>query len=341
MNEELKTVERVHTHTHINLSDKKRVDYIDIARGIAIILMVIGHCIGRWPRKIIFSFHMPLFIIVSGMFFKEDKKLKDIVWNLLKKLIVPYAIVIFLVAILRMIIYSESFNIISTLGKIILGCTFENKKYTVDALWFIPFFLVSQVVFYIINKISKEDDLLKGVICLICTFIGIYLGEKQLYLRVILPCSIDIVFASTIFYYIGYIFKKYNILDKILNKKTIIICMFLLYCIGMLFNHIEFANRQYPYGITSYVTAIVGTTLVFQLSKLIEKFPKFMPNTLKWFGKNSMYILIFHHLESLIINYESLGITRGIVVAPIKLIIITTCMLLFINLKNLIIKKLN
>lgn len=51
---------------------QKRIGYIDIARGIAIILMIIGHVIGQGKNKnFIFSFHMPLFIIISGIFFKE------------------------------------------------------------------------------------------------------------------------------------------------------------------------------------------------------------------------------------------------------------------------------
>ena len=50
--------------------DKKRVKYFDIARGITIILMIVGHTLSfGWKRNLIFSFHMPLFIIISGMFF--------------------------------------------------------------------------------------------------------------------------------------------------------------------------------------------------------------------------------------------------------------------------------
>ncbi len=50
--------------------NKKRINYIDIARGIAIILMILGHIVPPGTiRKIIFSFHMPLFVIVIGYFF--------------------------------------------------------------------------------------------------------------------------------------------------------------------------------------------------------------------------------------------------------------------------------
>ena len=55
-------------------TDRQRIAWIDIAKGIAIILVVIGHCIPdaasstgisvteyRWLHNIIYSFHMPLF----------------------------------------------------------------------------------------------------------------------------------------------------------------------------------------------------------------------------------------------------------------------------------------
>lgn len=105
---------------------------------------------------------------------------------------------------------------------------------------------------------------------------------------------------------------------------------------GMLFDCVEIAMRIYPLGITSYITAIAGTIVVLKISKLIENFPKFMPNILKWFGRNSIYALCFHYIEWKLINYNNLGLTQNILIVPIKLIIITTCMLLFINLKNLI-----
>ena len=85
-------------------STNKRVNYIDIARGIAIILMVIGHVIQKgWKRNVIFSFHMPFFIIVSGMFHK-DKSLKDTIKNIFSKLILPYISCTLIVNIISSII---------------------------------------------------------------------------------------------------------------------------------------------------------------------------------------------------------------------------------------------
>lgn len=56
-----------------------RLTYIDIARGIAILLVVIGHLNQFYRNNLdisnpkmlsfIYTFHMPLFFIISGMLF--------------------------------------------------------------------------------------------------------------------------------------------------------------------------------------------------------------------------------------------------------------------------------
>lgn len=59
--------------TKMNNREVNRVEWIDVAKGIAIILMILGHCISvdSWLRLIIFSFHMPFFLIASGYFYKR------------------------------------------------------------------------------------------------------------------------------------------------------------------------------------------------------------------------------------------------------------------------------
>jgi fucose 4-O-acetylase-like acetyltransferase len=53
---------------------KERLPYIDSAKAIGILLVIIGHCesINTIPylRGMIYSFHMPLFFIISGMFIR-------------------------------------------------------------------------------------------------------------------------------------------------------------------------------------------------------------------------------------------------------------------------------
>lgn len=49
----------------------KRLDWVDIAKGIAIVLMILGH--SSLPNTIqnwIYSFHMPFFFFISGVLTK-------------------------------------------------------------------------------------------------------------------------------------------------------------------------------------------------------------------------------------------------------------------------------
>lgn len=51
----------------------KRLEYIDIVKGIGIFLMVLGHSYSEDNASLIikwlYSFHMPLFFIVSGVLY--------------------------------------------------------------------------------------------------------------------------------------------------------------------------------------------------------------------------------------------------------------------------------
>ena len=71
--------------------EKERIEWVDIAKGIAIIAMIIGHgCPKRAIVSFIFSFHMPLFFILSGIVYKTNSK--GMVSKKIKSLIVPYFI---------------------------------------------------------------------------------------------------------------------------------------------------------------------------------------------------------------------------------------------------------
>ena len=92
---------------------KQRFEYIDTIKGFAILLVVMGHVIA-WSFEsfdavismsptpillwhIIYSFHMPLFMFVSGMLFglSHFESFKDYVtkiWKKTKMLIVPYLV---------------------------------------------------------------------------------------------------------------------------------------------------------------------------------------------------------------------------------------------------------
>lgn len=71
----------------------QRIKWIDLTKGVAIFLMVCGHTgipslISNW----IWSFHMPLFFIISGMLFCPTKytNIQKFIHRRIQTLIIPY-----------------------------------------------------------------------------------------------------------------------------------------------------------------------------------------------------------------------------------------------------------
>lgn len=84
--------------------EQSRAEYIDIAKGIGIILVVFGHLSERtqMSRILIYSFHMPLFFIISG-YLEKSKKFQECFVKGFKRLVIPAYIVLLVDIIFRLI----------------------------------------------------------------------------------------------------------------------------------------------------------------------------------------------------------------------------------------------
>lgn len=79
---------------------KKRLGYLDIAKALCIILVVVGHfcpstTTALWSKvsAVIYSFHMPLFMFVSGLLFAHSTKKQsypDFISKKFQRLMIPY-----------------------------------------------------------------------------------------------------------------------------------------------------------------------------------------------------------------------------------------------------------
>lgn len=271
--------------------------------------MIIGHVVDfGWKRNIIFSFHMPLFIIISGMFYRE-KNFKDYIVNIIKKLILPYIVVLLITDFVKAIAIDNNINIFLLLKNYIKQILYsysylkvKTNVQPIDVLWFFPFLATVRVIFYILKKICKEDDVLLGLFCLLISYLGYILGIKEKWLLF----SADVALSCMILYYMGYIIYKYKILDKILKNKKLLCVISLIWALGIKFGCIELAVRKYPGGLFSFIVAICGTIITLKISMIIEHRAKIISKVLAWFGRNSMYILLIHYMERTLILYDNI-----------------------------------
>ena len=141
------------------MEKRKRINELDLFKGIAIILVVVGHVISRnWEGVLdkhpvytwIYSFHMPLFFFISGFLINHTFGKKDIVSCLKKKvlaLLLPYFVWCYIIA---PFVNRESFP------SIIYILMDTDNRY-----WFV-YLLFYYSVFYYIGQYIKKG--LSGVL---------------------------------------------------------------------------------------------------------------------------------------------------------------------------------
>ncbi|MFD2246362.1 acyltransferase family protein [Pontibacter ruber] len=68
---------------------RNRIDHIDVARGLLILLVILGHSPFQYSRYL-YWFHMPAFFIISGMLHKQPKGTVEFLSKRFFNLIIPY-----------------------------------------------------------------------------------------------------------------------------------------------------------------------------------------------------------------------------------------------------------
>ena len=286
----------------------ERVDWIDIAKGITIILVIIGHTINGALRGAIFSFHMPLFFILSCVTFQFSNN-NDIFIKKTEKAFKHLFLSALEIYLLRTLlnIYIDFPNLSNysltewkyffsdKINTFVFGSGVDViiNNSTIRALgipWFLLVLFWGRTLFDYLHLKIKKCSIFYILIALI-SLTGILFGQIQW-----LPFSLDIAFAIQPLFLFGMWLKKYNI-----KKKTLIcfILSFFSWVILLLIMylwkkaHLEFASRDYPLFPICYICAIAGTMAISAFSQLLSKTNHFK-TPLAYLGKNSMAMLWIH-----------------------------------------------
>lgn len=197
----------------------KRIEYLDVAKAIAIIFVILGHTAGNTAtylyREIVYSFHMPLFFVISGLLTKpkEGKYTFISFINFLVKnvifLLVPYFIWAF--------IYGKiSLN---NIGYIFYG-SWESltAAETLTSLWYLTAFFVSRIfvelLMILFSKIKKIDSHILALIAAVIVFtIGFVLPKLEMGYFF----CFNVAFVVTGFMLVGYALRW--VIDKLFNLK--------------------------------------------------------------------------------------------------------------------------
>ena len=261
---------------------------------VAIIAMIVGHCVHDWRLLLVYPWHMPLFFIVSGYFFKP-LNIGTIAKQNFQRLIIPYFISSILVICGSYVLNDGNSNTdISTISLTLLlgGGNLDFSPYFGIGWFFIALFF-SHIIYGIIHKYSKS---LKSVTIwsIIVSCIGYFIGTK--YGRLI-PFQLTQACISIIFIHIGYFSSK---LLSIPIKSHLWIwwsLSIIFLAASIYFGTLDMFTNKYTLFPINILGAIGGTFITMQLCYLCAIY---MPKTalkLAQLGSISVLIYIVHLLE--------------------------------------------
>lgn len=287
-----------------------RLNVIDVAKGIGIILVVFAHV--NYTHELlvfIYSFHMPLFFIVSGILFQKEKypKFGDFVKRRFKGLMVPYIIyellsICCLYGAERIYGVWQLFDVSKEQYlEYIYQIAISNwsRVHVNQPLWFLPCLFLVEILYFFLAKLQP---IIRVPVCAGLVTVGWILESGMLpFDNFLLPWSLDSALVALGFYMIGnlaapYIknailkIKKYRYKTVFCVELSVLIFMVLL-PLAMMNEKITLGSKILNNGFLLFINGVLGTVLILVISILLEK-----NRFLMYCGRNSFQIMASHYI---------------------------------------------
>lgn len=277
----------------------KRIATFDIAKGIGILAVIAGHMsnigVAYW---IIFSFHMPLFFIIAGYFFRPAP-IKEVAKKRARQLLVPYAITAIGIACggaLVEIVAGRASHaprvFFEWLARGAFGSGAPSSYFFgityIGALWFLLALYFSQVFYTLL-----ADKKYAWPVVMLLFIIGVLTADI-----IWLPLSIQSAMTCILMVHVGYRIQ----VRKWFNPHHVPPLAFLIACViwvpAIVIDHGRnyFASNYFEHPFLDIPGGIAGTLVIMWLSVWIAHIPLLCP-LLQAAGRYSLVILCAHIIE--------------------------------------------
>lgn len=216
---------------------KTRIEWVDAAKGIGILMVMFGHNWLDWKYCYYFcSFHMPLFFILTGYTFSDRRAPFNFIKQKAKVLLIPY--VLFVVC--NLIFYgvlSHTHGGDYDMGVEALAFLMQQRH---TYLWFLPVLFLSELFVYVLSRAKLTTNVKLVVIFFILALIH--------YLTICTECvnliwNLDLVPMASAYIILGILYKRVSVKWTFENNKWI---AGLLFCIS-LYPVVSLINRRCPW----------------------------------------------------------------------------------------------
>jgi len=261
----------------------------DAIKGLCITLMVFGHItyVGGATelltliKAFIYTFHMPIFFILSGFFFSFNSELDIRTKKLFRRLVVPY--VAFISLYLMGLIAANYFGFQTTnTGPTDLIKFIETIIiHPIGGYWFLHSLIIMQLLALLASYLANDVFCTESGVGLFLVFLLCFLwGAAELNL---------IEFRSILYFVLGLTIKricKNGFYFSVIPLLFLIVTFFTIDALG--------ENRIYS---TFSPTEVLWNILLLAfLWSVLHNNKNFISRNLAWIGRNTLIILVLHAL---------------------------------------------
>ncbi len=309
----------------------QRISWIDIARGIGIILVIHGHSLSADSyRHLIYAFHMPLFFFISGLVFNyvKNDNVGRVIQKSIKAILVPY----FGFAILTYVLWIVNNNITYLNPPLVVqhmtGILYGNSSsiFFNIVLWFLPCLFITKVGFAAFTRYVRKTSLL--IIALIVVSV-LGFGVSLMFPDLMLPFGVETALSAVVFFGAGSVIttKFPAVLDSLIDSRRVRFFIgSLLLCVILGSVHFALYGKQIDMRMNNlnnyilfYGASLSGIFAVIAMSKIIQKnyaLEVIGKYSLVLFALHPLTLFYFNNIASSLISSEGVSAIRDVYLSP-------------------------
>jgi fucose 4-O-acetylase-like acetyltransferase len=265
-----------------------RIDYIDSAKGICMLLVVMVHTGVPEPLPGLYELDVPAFFVFSGYFFRSDGGFRAFLMKKVWRLLVPFSafyLLSYAVFYSLLAVYPAASSMTEARG--ILDLVMQ-KSWFNGPLWFLPCLFWMQLMAYLLCRVP-------GVVLRV--FSAFSLGVSGLLLShegVYLPLALDTALTACPYFFAGVLCRHYGVfgLGRFSAAGACLLTTLVWLVSGQMI--IGLSTNSYDGEVLPiYVLPSLFALSLVSLSRhLLHPWERLMP----FIGRHTMYILCMHHL---------------------------------------------
>lgn len=282
--------------------EQKRIEWCDVFKGIAIILIVVGHATEGF-HQFIYQFHVAAFFFISGYTCKFEKKsFGNILLSRFYKLMVPYYVInlcgitlFYVLNLFGILPYISTIVYPDTYLHAVLALFQGNTIYCdwLGAMWFLPVLFKATLIAKAIHYFGK-----KKTVILLMSFMT-YLFSHQWALMKLDDHQWSLAGVAQLFIICGWLLSSVK-RESIQWKKTLIasVAVGLLWYISIHYitnKTMDWPSKRFNNPLVDLYLPVYGIVLCLFISLLLSR-NKYACAIFSCIGKNSMAIMCFHFI---------------------------------------------